>query len=111
MTLVHDREEFASLGYALEFMRSAVGELNAGPGAKIADRRGDEDLPGCGRSGDTRREMNVDSPDRVAGTFDLADVDPGSDPHPELQIGAGDRSHALNRSSRTLEGRENAVAR
>src|SRR5438445_6108150 len=110
MTLVHDCEEVASLGYPLELVRSAVDELNTGPGAQIADGTGDEDLPGCGRGGDARREMHVDSPDRVAGTFDLADVNPGSDPHPEFDVGAGDRSHAVDRSGRTFEGREDTVA-
>src|SRR5437868_14119523 len=79
-TLVHDRQELASFSDALELVRSAIAELNAGARAEIADRTRDEDLSARGRGRDPGREMNVDSPDRAAGTLDLADMNTGSDP-------------------------------
>src|SRR5438105_5196072 len=109
-TLVHDREHLTRPD-PLEFTRLRIPEPNSRARAKVSDRGRDEHLPGRGERHDPRAVDHIDAPDGTPGTLDLADVNPRSDPYPELRIRAGDRSHAMDRAGRTLERRKDSVSR
>jgi hypothetical protein len=59
-------------------VESSVREFDPGACDQVLDRLRDEHLPRGSVRSDTRACMNGDSPDRIAGQFDLARVQPGS---------------------------------
>src|SRR6266487_1556022 len=73
--------------------------VSSGPGrgaciASVIDEtlvHDSEHLTGGGKRHDPRAVNDIDAPDGIPGTFDLADVNPSSDPYPELRICSCDR--------------------
>src|SRR2546423_12941001 len=64
------REELPGAGNALEFVRAAIDEVDAGPGDEVPDRLRDENLVGTGVAGDAG--ANVDGQARDLGFVELS---------------------------------------
>src|SRR2546428_5396065 len=109
-TLVHDREHLARPD-PLELSRLRITKANSRARAEVSNRGGDKHLPGRGERHDPRAVDDIDAPDGIPRTLDLANVNPRSDPYAELRIHSGDRSHALDRARRSLKRREDPVTR
>ena len=91
-------------------MRAAIGELEIGPGDKIADGARDQDLIGFGKPRHPRRDMDRDPADIVALDLDLAGMHAA--PHIEVERArrVDDARAAADRARRSVEGREEPIA-
>jgi hypothetical protein len=96
---------------ALEFMRSAVFEPDARAGDEVFDGTGDEYLSRLGLRRDTRADVDGEPADLAVDQFALSGVQACADVDPQLAYGFSNSRSARDCSSRSVEDREEAVAR
>src|SRR3954470_3462762 len=105
-----NREQAPLAGHALELVRAAVGELEAGADHEVLDRAGDEHLAGRGLGADASADVHGHAADVVSHHLDLAGVQTGANVEAERLHSLGRRRRAADRSGRAVERRQEAIA-
>lgn len=79
-------------------------------GDELLHRAGHQDLAGSGRGGHAGSDVDGDSTDVLVQQLDLACMESDADGDPQAPNGVADPARAVDGSSGTIEGREDAVA-
>ena len=96
--------------YAFQTVLTAISELDAGAGDEVLDGRGDEDLTRVSVGGDPGTDVNGEAGQLAFISLALSRVNPDSQLEPKL-VGVGNECLCTaDRSRRTVEGGEEAVA-
>ena len=98
------------VGHTPERVDAAVVELDPGAHDEILDGGGHEDLSRRGQRRDPGADVDGDAADIGPVELDLARVEAGPDLQPQVSDSGDDRLRAANRTSRTVERREESVA-
>ena len=105
-----DGEQAPFAGHALELMGAAVLEFESGTDHQVAQRAGHEDVVRSGQCADAGADMHGDTADVVASDLALSGVQSGADLDTEGSHRVANCHGAADRSLRSVERREEAVA-
>ena len=104
MPLDVDGEESPTAGDALEFLFALVIERDARTSYEVFDGGGDEDLPGCSESRDSRTDVHGHAGDVLAADLELTGVESSADVDAQSSEGVANGDGAVDGSSRSVEG-------
>ena len=105
------REETPFTGHVPQLVRAAILELQPRPDHKVAQGAGHEHLVRSCQGAHPRPDMHTDPADVIAAHFALAGLQPGAHFDAQRLHCVTDRHRAADRSLRTVEHREETVAR
>src|SRR5208337_2330465 len=94
---------------ALEFIRTALGKLQARAGDEIRHDSRYENFFRLALRHDASGRVHGDAADVPAPEFDFAGMETGAQGQADLLGGRPERQRASDRAPRPIEGRENAV--
>src|SRR6266571_203679 len=106
-----DGEDVPVAGDALERVKAAVRELQAGTGHQVLDRVRHQHFAAAGQRGDAGADVDGDATELGPHDLALARVQAGPDVEPELPDRRADLAGGPDAAGRAVEGREKAVAR
>src|SRR5262249_39540859 len=98
-------------GHAFERVLAAVGEVDPGADDEVLDGAGDEHLTRLRERADARADVDREPADVIADRLALAGVQAGAQLEPQSLQLVANRERAADRARRTVERREEAVAK
>src|SRR5438552_3389721 len=107
---VTNREQPPDAGRALEFALASVVEFDAGTGEERRDRARDENLARGGDFGDPSSDVDGDAANVVTHELDLTRMETARHAHAQAGCYVANGTSAIDRTSGTIEGREEVVA-